>query len=129
MTEFFHLPFITGCPCHLMHIAAGKAANELPVKADDLLVDVYFYLEKSSKRKQEFKDLQTKAGVPMHKILKHVSTRWLSLGHCLERLLEQWDALLPFFQEEEKRAIGKCSRTDSITRPAKKQKTLDPSRH
>ena len=111
-----------------MHIAAGRAANQLPVRVDDLLVDVYFYLEKSSKRKQEFKDFQKKAGVPLHKVLKHVSTRWLSLGHCIERLLEQWNALLAFFKEEEKKATctGKRSRTDSITCPAKKQKTIAP---
>ncbi|XP_063966229.1 uncharacterized protein LOC135156785 [Lytechinus pictus] len=92
--------YVAGCPCHLMHIAAERASKHLPVKIDDLLIDIFYHLEKSSKRKQSFKAHQEKTGAPPHKILKHVSTRWLSLGHCIARLLEQWDALLSFFTEE-----------------------------
>ena len=29
----------------------------------------------------------------VRKVIKHVSTRWLSLGKCLERTLKQWDSL------------------------------------
>lgn len=34
------------------------------------------------------------------RILKHCVTRWLSLGKCLTRVLEQWRSLLLFFKEE-----------------------------
>lgn len=95
--------YTTGCPCHLMHIAAERAAKQLPVRVDDLLIDIFYHLEKSSKRKQEFRAFQEKTGVPQHKIIKHVSTRWLSLGQCLARLLEQWDALYPFFRAEKEK--------------------------
>ncbi|KAK2168392.1 hypothetical protein LSH36_17g08013 [Paralvinella palmiformis] len=33
-------------------------------------------------------------------ILKHVSTRWLSLGHAISRLLEQWKPVTDFFKSE-----------------------------
>ncbi|KAM9342341.1 uncharacterized protein KZ484_015018 [Pholidichthys leucotaenia] len=78
--------------------AVQKGAKQLPVKLDDLLVDVFYYLEKSSKRKQALKAFQEEEGVPQSKILKHVSTRWLSLEHCLDRLLQQWTALTKFFK-------------------------------
>jgi hypothetical protein len=39
-------------------------------------------------------------GVEQKKVLKHVSTRWLSIGRSLERLLENWDPLKVFFREE-----------------------------
>ena len=35
-------------------------------------------------------------------MLKHVATRWLSIGKCLPRLIGSWDALYKFFKEEEK---------------------------
>ena len=38
------------------------------------------------------------------KILKHVATRWLSIGKCLPRLIDSWDALYDFFKSEEKSA-------------------------
>ena len=31
------------------------------------------------------------------KVIKHVSTRWLSLGKCFDRRLTQWDALKFYF--------------------------------
>ena len=34
------------------------------------------------------------------KIIKHVTTRWLSLGRSLDRTLLQWDALQPYFLSE-----------------------------
>ena len=33
----------------------------------------------------------------IRKVIKHVSTRWLSLGKCLDRTLTQWDALKSYF--------------------------------
>jgi hypothetical protein len=42
---------------------------------------------KSAKRLQKLKEFQTLSGVNQRKILKHVSTRWLSLGTCINRLL------------------------------------------
>ena len=33
----------------------------------------------------------------VRKVIKHVSTRWLSLGKCLERTLMQWDSLESYF--------------------------------
>ena len=36
-----------GCPCHLINLAAQHAARELPVSVDNLLIDVFYYLEGS----------------------------------------------------------------------------------
>ena len=33
-------------------------------------------------------------------MLKHVSTRWLSIGKCLKRLLTNWEPLKSFFKQE-----------------------------
>ena len=85
-----------GCPCHLIHLVAQWAASQLPVYIEDLLVDIYYYLEKSTKHHQELKKCQLLCDAATQKILKHVSTRSLSLGTCLDRLLEQWIALENF---------------------------------
>jgi hypothetical protein len=33
-------------------------------------------------------------------MLKHVCTRWLFIGRCIERLLFNWDALKNYFYKE-----------------------------
>lgn len=108
-----------GCACHLINLAAERAADALPVRVDELLTDIFYYLEKSKKRKQSLKSFQDDSA---QKILKHVCTRWLSLGTCLQRLISNWTALLNFFEEEIKnqpKPKPKNPRLSSFTIPKK----------
>ena len=92
--------FISGCTCHLLNLAVSKAADAIPVNIGDLLVDIFYYLDKSSKRKQLLKEIQQVYSAQSHAILKHCATRWLSLQNCISRLLEQMDSLTVFFRQE-----------------------------
>lgn len=106
---------IIGCPCHRLNLAALKAANAFPTKLDQLLIDIYFFLDKSSKRVARLRELQETLGTETHKILKHVNTRWLSLGPCISRLLEQWEPLSALFLElKEQTSKSTSSKADSI---------------
>ena len=94
--------YLSGCPCHLIHRAAQKAASEIPFNIDEILIDVYYYFEHSSKRLAALETFQEE--VTNQKLLKHVATRWLSVRRCLDRLLDNWDALKQFFREETSKA-------------------------
>ena len=98
--------FMAGCVCHLIHIAAEKGAACLPFDVSQLLIDVYYYLDKSSKRQSFFKEMQLLHDVKQAKILKHVSTRWLSIKKCLPRLLENWEPFYTFFKSQESAATS-----------------------
>lgn len=78
--------YMLKCACHLMHLTAEKAAKELSVNIEDMLISIFYYLDKSSKRKGLLKDLQRLCNTETRKILKCVSTRWLSLNECNNRL-------------------------------------------
>lgn len=84
---------IRGCTCHLLHLAAKK----LHYQIDEILIDIYYYLEKSVNRKQELIDFQNLCDTETHGIIKHVCTRWFSMGKCLKRLIEQWLPLKQYF--------------------------------
>lgn len=103
--------YINGCVCHLMHLAADKAAATLSYCIEDLLIDSYYFLDKSSCRKQELKKFQNLCGVDTHKILKHVSTRWLSLGLCINRLINQYEPLKQYFNGEALKVESKLSKS------------------
>ena len=90
---------LSGCPCHLLHRAAQMAASQLPFNIDEVLVDLYYYFDKSSKRLASLELLQEE--VKNQKILKHVQTRWLSVGKCIDRLLENWEALVQFSKQNQ----------------------------
>ncbi|CAM4720294.1 unnamed protein product [Leuciscus chuanchicus] len=124
--------YMVGCACHLMHIAAEKAARSLCIDIEDMLIVIYYYLDKSSKRKALLRDVQMLCDTDVRKILKLSSTRWLALGKCVNRLLQQWEPLTLFFAEE---ATGKkaakpltSSAHPSLKSPAApKPSTLTPT--
>ncbi|GBO32261.1 hypothetical protein AVEN_21424-1 [Araneus ventricosus] len=70
-TDIKHLIFI-GCPCHLFDLAAEKCTSCSPTSIEDFLNDIYFYLEKSSKRKEKLKMFQSMYDAGRRKLLKHV---------------------------------------------------------
>lgn len=92
--------FINGCACHLLHLAAKAGSKELRKDVEFALIEIYAYLDKSTKRKKEFMAFQKECGVKLNKILKHGATRWLSLEACINRLIEQSQPLQSFFQTE-----------------------------
>ncbi len=49
------------------------------------------------KRKAQLRDFMEFNNNEVQKVIKHVSTRWLSLGRCIERTLKQWDSLESYF--------------------------------
>lgn len=87
--------------CHLAALCAAAGLKKLPVSVDDLLIDIYYHFKHSSKRCEEFtivlKDFD---GIAPVRVLKHCSTRWLSLERAVNRLLLLWPALFAYFDRE-----------------------------
>lgn len=92
--------YLAACPAHLIHHAAEHATSALPFPIDEILIDLYHFLDKSSKRLSRLQKFQEMYEVDHQNITKHVATRWLSLLPTLNRVLENWDALRDFFKEE-----------------------------
>lgn len=93
-------PYIysVGCPSHLVNICAKTAAKELSMSPEELIVDIYYYFEKSAKRREELKQFQDFCNVAQQRVQKHCPTRWLSLGKSLDHLLNQWPAFSSYFE-------------------------------
>ena len=92
--------FILGCICHSLALCASYASKFLPSWLEVLVKSISLYFSHSCKRQQTFKMIQDVVQLPTHRVLKLSQTRWLSRGQVLARILEQWDALILFFQSE-----------------------------
>ena len=89
--------FSLGCLCHLNALCAAAALKKLPVSLDDLLVDIFYHFKHSSKRCHEFNEIQLEfSNIKPLKVLKHCTTRWLSLKRCLKRLIQQWPTVMSY---------------------------------
>lgn len=66
-----------------------------------MLIDIYYHFKHSSKRYEEFSIiLKDFDGIAPVRVLKHCSTRWLSLERAVNRLLLLWPALFAYFNRE-----------------------------
>ena len=87
--------YLLGCPCHLAHIAASNANDAFAeisgTNVEDLLIDLYYWFEKSTKRKGVLVEYMEFCDQEYMKILKHSSTRWLSLERRVERCLKKYE--------------------------------------
>lgn len=93
--------YISGCPCHMIHNAARKASdcfcNVCGFDIEELCIDLYYWFEKSTKRKNGLQSYCTFCDQEYRSIVKHVTTRWLSLERSVERILKQYPSLKAYF--------------------------------
>ena len=97
--------YFLGCPCHILHNTAGKASAKLKevsgFDVDDLAVDIFYYFDKSTKRKAALSDYSQFCDLAYRKMLKHVTTRWLSLNTSVNRILSGYEGLKSYFLSED----------------------------
>ena len=91
-----------------------RKAGCLPFSIDEMLAETYAYLDKSSKRLASLESWQKIYDVEHHKILKHVSTRWLSVGKCVDHILLNWEALKKFFKDEVKTGTSASKKLEML---------------
>lgn len=92
--------FVMGCLSHSLHLCASKACCSLPNDVERLTRSIYNYFSHSAKRQHDFKEFQEFVEVEPHKLLRPCQTRWLSLNTVIKRIIEQWNALIVYFEKE-----------------------------
>ena len=93
--------FSLGCLCHLAALYAAAALKMLPVSVDELLIDIFYHFKHSAKGWSAYADNQAEfEDIKPLRVLKHSTTRWLSLERCVKRLIEQWPALYTYFDRQ-----------------------------
>jgi len=107
-----------GCPCHIIHKTACKGAEAFTsvtgFDAEDFCVDLFYYFDKSTKRKGALRSCNEFCDQEYRKILKHVNVRWLSLERAVERALKQFEGLKSSFLSESDRSMSAVQTLEKI---------------
>lgn len=73
--------FVAGCPCHMLHKAAAKGATAFAdatgFDLEDHCVDLFYWFDKSTKRKGILKEYCEFCDTDYEAVVKYVSVRWL----------------------------------------------------
>ena len=94
--------YFNGCPCHIFHNAAQKAGDSFAeccgFDVEEFAIDLYYWFDKSTKRKNGLQSYCMFCNQECRAIVKHVSTRWLSLEIAVQRSLKQLPSLTSYFK-------------------------------
>ena len=92
--------FVIGCVCHSFALCSSHAVKVLPSFLESFLKDLTSYFARSSKRQNDFRMIQSIVGAKENKIPKLSQTRRLSRENVIKVIVEQWHALVLYFQSE-----------------------------
>jgi len=86
------------CNAHITHNTLRKVVDLLDCDVETLVTAVYGHFSISANRRVELQEFFTFLDMEFQEIIRHVSTRWLSLGPAIERLLQSWPAIVLYFK-------------------------------
>lgn len=87
------------CVCHSLDIVANKAMQLLPSNIEYMVRETYNWFAHSAKRQYEYKNIYetiNNGGCPL-KLISPSCTRWLVMADCINRIVDQKDALTLHF--------------------------------
>ena len=110
------------CICHVVNLRVKSAVKVLPLKIDDLLVDVYYHFHHSVKQVASLSEYAEFCATEYKGILKHCGTCWLSLGQAIQCTLHMWDLHSYFCSHPDVEKAGKVRSiyrllNDPLTKP------------
>ena len=85
------------CEIHTAHNSFLKLCDCLSLDVSDFIIKIYYFFHKRDVRCETYETIEQDLNVPQHKFLKHISTRWLTLGPAAKRIEEQLPALSYYF--------------------------------
>ena len=93
-----------GCACHLIHNIACHASeclqNTTKFDVEDLCVDVFYWFDKSAKRKGILKEFCGFCDTNYREAVRYISVRWLSLEKAVNRILQLYESLKSYFKSQ-----------------------------
>lgn len=85
------------CHAHIVHNTVKHALNNLTVNVENVVFKVYNHFSISAKWREYLKEICEFCDVEFQEILRHATTRWLSLNPAIHRLMQTWIALKSYF--------------------------------
>jgi len=82
---------------HYCNLVASYAGSSIPDEIEMLVRNVFNHFSVSAARTNAWLNLQTEFGIKPLRMIRHADTRWLTLEHCLDRLISRWSELKLYF--------------------------------
>ena len=85
-------------PCHGLNLSISNSLKKLPKEIMNFIRKIHAHFS-SPQRRAKLNNIQRRLSLKELSFVKYVPTRWLSLESCLQRLIELWEPLQIYFDE------------------------------
>ena len=87
------------CSLHIVNNAFLEGLKELKneINLDEFAIDLHFFMKYSAVRREDFVNIVSVMEITAHFLLRHCTTRWLSLDKVLVQIIEQYENLKEYF--------------------------------
>ena len=97
-------PHIFQAPCilHPTHTGFKKGVSKLNLKADLFLINIHSFFKYSTARREDYSELRNEIDNMEEEVgffLRHVTSRWLTMGPTAQRVINQWEPLTKYFMD------------------------------
>nr|XP_033339080.1 uncharacterized protein LOC117227710 isoform X1 [Megalopta genalis]XP_033339081.1 uncharacterized protein LOC117227710 isoform X1 [Megalopta genalis]XP_033339082.1 uncharacterized protein LOC117227710 isoform X1 [Megalopta genalis] len=86
------------CICQKLNLITINACKFIPNSVNIIMHRIFNYTDQSGKSNHKLVELQMFAS--RHRMQEPSKTKWLSMRECVVKLLEQWDILLIYFEDQ-----------------------------
>jgi hypothetical protein len=86
------------CHAHIIHNTVKFLVDKLDYDIENLVLKLYGHFSLSAKRREALKGFFEFNEMEYRELLHHVTTRWLTLFPCIERILNSWLSLISYFR-------------------------------
>ncbi|XP_054722965.1 uncharacterized protein LOC129232887 [Uloborus diversus] len=90
---------VSTCNLHKVHNSFSKALTVFGGDVELLIVDLYYFFKHSSAKSADLKELQEQLSVADRVLVRHVSSRWLTLETSLIRFIDMFELINTFFRK------------------------------
>ncbi|KAL4104811.1 hypothetical protein QTP88_020087 [Uroleucon formosanum] len=87
----------SGCLAHIVNNAFKHGLQKLEFDVETVVLKIYSHFSSSASRRENLKSFFDFAQVDWEELVKHVPTRWLSLGPAIDKILKFYPALISYF--------------------------------
>ena len=88
------------CNLHVYHNGFQKGLQTFGFNVSELVIDIKLRFKLSDAIWEDYQSIQLKLELPAHKFLKHVDSRWLTLGPASSRVIKQSEGIKHYFLNE-----------------------------
>ena len=91
---------LESCSLHAMNNAFGKGIKYLKeniIDLDQIAIDLLFFFKYSAERREDYTNVAEVTGITAVYMLKHCTSRWLSIDKVLVRIIKQFPNLNEYF--------------------------------